>query len=139
MDIRRPKAQLECCPSVLPKETFVTGSHERTHVLRKLVSIDDEKAKETRHEEHHEEEQHNGSSLSEINPAAETTPGKSMNKVQRRRRGPLFSSVEDENIKLGIKKYGFCWAKMLHDPDMDFNQCRVANTLRKRAEHLKLI
>ena len=62
-----------------------------------------------------------------------------MQKLSTRRAGVRFTSDEDDYIRLGIKKFGLSWSKILHHPDFHFNSCCVPNTLRKRAEALKLV
>ena len=56
-----------------------------------------------------------------------------------RRNGIRFTPEEDNCIRLGIKQFGLCWSKMLLHSEFNFNACRVPNTLRKRAEALKLV
>ncbi len=53
--------------------------------------------------------------------------------------GIRFTNEEDKYIGTGIEKFGFSWSKILHHLDFNFNVCRVPNTLRKRAEALKLV
>ena len=53
--------------------------------------------------------------------------------------GIRFTAEEDEFIKVGITKFGLRWSTILHHPGFTFNACRVPNTLRKRAEALKLV
>ena len=119
MDIRRPETQFQCCPSLLSKETC----------FEKILVIDQAKAKEARNKNDQQEENDHISSLFEINHQTERSSSTSTNKLQRHRcRGPLFRSAEDENIKIGINKYGFGWAKMLNDSDLQFNPCHVRNT-----------
>ena len=66
-------------------------------------------------------------------------PTNSAEKLPARRAGIGFTSDEDNYIRLGIKKFGLSWSKILRDPEFHFNSCRVPNTLRKRAEALKLV
>ena len=63
----------------------------------------------------------------------------SMDIVSKRRAGIRFTNEEDKYIRIGIEKFGFSWSKILRHPDFNFNACRVPNTLRKRAEALKLV
>ena len=60
-------------------------------------------------------------------------------KLFRRRSGIRFTAEEDEFIKVGIRKFGLRWSTILRHPGFTFNACRVPNTLRKRAEALKLV
>ena len=61
-------------------------------------------------------------------------------KLPKRRAGIRFTSEEDNYLRLGMKKFGLSWSKILRDPDFHFNSCRVPNMLRKRAaEALKLV
>ena len=62
-----------------------------------------------------------------------------MDKLSTCRAGVRFTSDEDDYIRLGIKKFGLSWSKILRHADFHFNSCRVPNTLRKRAEALKLV
>jgi len=55
------------------------------------------------------------------------------------RKGIRFTPEEDNCIRLGIEQFGFCWSKILRHSEFNFNTCRVPNTLRKRAEALKLV
>ena len=66
-------------------------------------------------------------------------PTNSAEKLPARRAGIRFTSDEDNYIRLGMKKFGLRWSKILRDPEFHFNSCRVPNTLRKRAEALKLV
>ena len=59
-------------------------------------------------------------------------------KLSTRRAGVHFASDEDAYIRLGIKKFGLSWSKILRHPDFHFNSRRVPNTLRKRAEAFKI-
>ncbi|XP_028414248.1 uncharacterized protein LOC114537305 [Dendronephthya gigantea] len=54
-------------------------------------------------------------------------------------RSVRFKSKEDNCIRLGIAKFGLRWTTILRDPEYHFNACRVPNSLRKRAEDLKLV
>ena len=58
-------------------------------------------------------------------------------KLSTHRAGVRFTSDEDDYIRLGIKKFGLSWSKILRHPDFHFNSCRVPNTLRKIAKALK--
>ena len=66
-------------------------------------------------------------------------PTNSAEKLPVRRAGIRLTSDEDNYIRLGIKKIGLSWSKILRDPRFHFNSCRVPNTWRKRAEALKLV
>ena len=66
-------------------------------------------------------------------------PTNSAEKLLARRGGIRFTTDEDNHIRLGIKKFGLRWLNILRDPEFHFNSCRVPNTLRKRAEALKLV
>ena len=50
-----------------------------------------------------------------------------------------FTSKKDNCIRLGIQPFGLCWSKILRFSEFNFNACCVPNTLRKRAEALKLV
>ena len=56
-----------------------------------------------------------------------------------RRKGIRFTQAEDNCIRLGIKLFGLSWSKILFHSEFKFNPCCDANTLRKRAETLKLV
>ena len=60
-------------------------------------------------------------------------------KITPTRKGIHFTSEEDNCIRLGIQQFGLCWSKILRHSEFNFNACRVPNTLRKRAEVLKLV
>ena len=62
-------------------------------------------------------------------------PTNSAEKLPPRRADIRFTSDEDNDIRLGRLR----WSKILRDPEFHFNSCRVPNTLRKRAEALKLV
>ena len=66
-------------------------------------------------------------------------PTNSTDKLPLRWAGICFTSDEENYIRLGIKKFGLSWSKILHDPEFHFNSCCVPNTLRKQAEALKLV
>ena len=55
------------------------------------------------------------------------------------RKGIRFTPEEDNYIRLGVQQFGLCWSKILRHSEFNFNACRVPNTLRKRAEVLKLV
>ena len=59
--------------------------------------------------------------------------------LAKRRSGVRFTCGEDNCIRLGIGKFGLRWSTILRHPEYNFNACRVPNTLRKRAEALKLV
>ena len=67
------------------------------------------------------------------------TPATSTHELEIRHSGVRFTPEEDNYIQLGIAKFGLRWSKILHHPGYNFNACHVANTLRKRAEALKLV
>ena len=52
-------------------------------------------------------------------------PTNSAEKLPARRAGIRFTSDEDNYIRLGIKKFGLSWSKILRDPEFHFNSCRV--------------
>ena len=55
-------------------------------------------------------------------------------------KGPVrFTQEEDNYLRQGIEKFGFRWVAILKCPLYNFQQSRVARTLRKRAMSLKLI
>ena len=78
-------------------------------------------------------------SASQANELVKITPKHSTDKSFRRRPGVRFTPEEDEFIKSGIAEFGLRWSTILRHPDFTFNPCRVPNTLRKRAEALKLV
>ena len=67
------------------------------------------------------------------------TPIVSSSQITPRRKAIRFTHEEDNCIRLGIKKFGLCWSKLLRHSEFHFNACRVPNTLRKRAEALSLV
>ncbi len=67
------------------------------------------------------------------------TPTTSTHELEKRRSGVCFTPEEDNYIQLGIAKFGLHWSTILRHPEYNFNACRVTNTLRKRAEALKLV
>ena len=67
------------------------------------------------------------------------TPIVSSSQITPRRKAIRFTHEEDNCIRLGIKKFGLCWSKILRHSEFHFNACRVPNTLRKRAEALSLV
>ena len=67
------------------------------------------------------------------------SPTKLTEKLLTRRAGIRFASEEDNCLRLGMKKFGLSWSKILRDPDFHFNSCRVPDTLKERAEALKLV
>ena len=71
--------------------------------------------------------------------APKTIPVPLANDQCKRGVGIRFTPEEDNCIKLGMKKFGLRWSQILKHPDFTFNACRVPNTLRKRAEPLKLV
>ena len=76
--------------------------------------------------------------VSENNNATDIATS-SREKSFQRRAGIRFTAEEDEYIKIGMNKFGLRWSKILRHPNFTFNPCRVPNTLRKRAEALKLV
>ena len=81
----------------------------------------------------------NARELMSHDPLNSVNPTNSAEKLPARRAGIRSTSDEDNYIKLGIKKFGLSWSKILCDPEFHFNSCRVPNTLRRRAEALKLV
>ncbi|CAB4034858.1 partial [Paramuricea clavata] len=91
-----------------------------------------------------EKQQQSSSVVQHTNPnpnvnVVQHTPIISPQKLPKRRRGGRFTCEEDNYIRLGIAQFGFRWSMILRHPEYNFNACRVANTLRKRAEALKLV
>ena len=66
-------------------------------------------------------------------------PTNSAEKLPARRAGVRFTSDEDNYIRLGIKKFGLSWSKILRDPEFHFNSCRVSIHVAFQAEALKLV
>ena len=60
-------------------------------------------------------------------------------RIMSRCKGIRFTHEEDNCIRLGIKQFGLCWSKILRHSEFKFNACHVPNSLRKRAEALKLV
>ena len=60
-------------------------------------------------------------------------------RIMPRREGIHFTYEEDNCIRVGIKQFGLSWSKILRHSEFKFNACRFPNTLRKRAESLKLV
>ena len=104
--------------------------------FKKLVAADKEKEREI-NENHGEDAKNKVSSGNQHNN--ESNPNTPTEKVQCRRRPTKFTTEEDENLKMGVKKFGLFWSKILHDPELKFDSCRFPNTLRKRAKVLNLI
>ncbi|CAB4024699.1 partial [Paramuricea clavata] len=67
------------------------------------------------------------------------TPTTSSHELTKRRSGIRFTHEEDNYIRLGVEQFGLRWSMILRHPEFNFNGCRVPNTLRKRAEVLKLV
>ena len=59
--------------------------------------------------------------------------------LPKRRAGIRFTCEEDKYMRLGIEKFGLRWSTILRHGEFHFNPCRVPNTLRKRAEALRLV
>ena len=78
-------------------------------------------------------------SASQANELVKINPKHSTDKSFRRRPGVRFTPEEDEFIKSGIAEFGLRWSTISRHPEFTFNPCRVPNTLRKRAEALKLV
>jgi hypothetical protein len=85
------------------------------------------------------EDENEQQSLSAPTHVGEDTPIVSSQKINKCTQGPRFICEEDNDIRLGIAKFGFCWTSILRHPEYNFHACRVANTLRKRAEALNLL
>ena len=71
--------------------------------------------------------------------APKTIPVPLANDQCKRRAEIRFTPEEDNCTQLGMKKISLRWSQRLKHPDFTFNACRVSNTLRKRAEALKLV
>ena len=78
-------------------------------------------------------------SLSEQEHVCQVIATTTTHELEKRRSGVRFTSEEDNCIRLGIGKFGLRWSTILRNPEYNFNACRVPNTLRKRAEALKLV
>ena len=78
-------------------------------------------------------------SASQANELVKIIPKHSTDKSFRRHPGVRFTPEEDEFIKSGIAKFGLRWSTILRHPEFTLNSCHVPNTLRKRAEALKLV
>ena len=87
-------------------------------------------------EEQFEKIQHSSAARDDARQAAAIvcTP-----KITPARKGIRFTPGQDNCIRLGIPQFGLCWSKILRHSEFNFNACRVPNTLRKRAEALKLV
>ena len=79
------------------------------------------------------------SSPTEDDTACEVTSTRSKQVLQKRRAAIRFTCDEDKYIRLGIEKFGLRWSTILRHGEFHFNPCRVPNTLRKRAEALRLV
>ena len=86
----------------------------------------------------YESEENEGTPVGE-NDIPQPHPTNNADKLPTRRSGVRFTCEEDKYLRLGIEKFGLRWKKILRHSDFHFNECRVANTLRKRAEALKLV
>ena len=86
----------------------------------------------------YENEENEGTPVRE-NDIPQPHPTNHADKLPMRRSGVRFTCEEDKYLILGIEKFGLRWTKILRHSDFHFNECRVANTLRKRAEALKLV
>ena len=84
----------------------------------------------------HENYEHSSTAGDDVHQDAATL---SISKITPRRKGIRFTDEEDNCIRLGTKQFGLCWSKILRNSEFNFNACRVANSLRKRAEALKLV
>ena len=70
-------------------------------------------------------------------PRKKETPPSHALRIQRNhhRRVLKFTSDEDDYLKEGIRRYGIGqWTFFLRDPDFTFQDGRVADSLKKRAE-----
>ena len=70
-------------------------------------------------------------------PCKKKTPPSHALDIQRNhhRRVLKFTSEEDDFLKEGIRRYGIGqWTAILRDPDFTFQDGRVADSLKKRAE-----
>jgi len=70
-------------------------------------------------------------------PRKKETPPSHALDIQRNnhRRVLKFTSDEDDFVKEGIRRYGIRqWTAILRDPDFTFQDGRVADSLKKRAE-----
>ena len=85
------------------------------------------------------ESERNESTPVRENHIPQAHPTNHTDKLPKRRSGVRFTCEEDKYLRLGIEKFGLRWTKILRHSDFHFNECRVANTLRKRDEALKLI
>ena len=79
------------------------------------------------------------SSPTEDDTACDITSIRSKQVLPKRCAGIRFTCDEDKYIRLGIEKFGLCWSTILCHGEFHFNPCHIPNTLRKRAEALKLV
>ena len=85
-----------------------------------------------------ESEENEGTPIREID-ISQLHPTNHTDKLPTRRSGVRFTYEEDKCLQLGIEKFRLRWTKILRHSDFHFNECRVVNTLRKRAEALRLV
>ena len=82
------------------------------------------------------ESEENGGTPVRENDIPQPYPTNHTDKLPTHRSGFRFTCEEDKYLRLGIEKFGLRWTQILRHLDFHFNECRVANTLRKRAETL---
>jgi len=58
---------------------------------------------------------------------------------QARRKKVNFSTIEDEFLRKGFKRYGSAWTSILSDPEFTFHSSRQSATLYARAKKLNII
>lgn len=104
--------------------------------MQKLLAADCEKED---NDKTGNDQQNNEESSPALEEVRKQNPPKLIEKLSKRRTGIRFTPEEDNCIRLGMEKFGLRWSTILRHPDFNFNPCRVPNTLRKRAEALKLV
>ena len=85
-----------------------------------------------------ESEENEGTPVRE-NDISQPHPTNHTDKLPTRRSGVRFTCEGDKYLRLDIEKFRLRWTKIQRHSDFHFNECCVANTLKKRAEALKLM
>ena len=72
---------------------------------------------------------------SKVSPSSNSIVTQSYNRPMLK-----FKSNEDDCLKQGINRHGFCqWTAILRDPDCIFQEGRTADALKKRAHSIKFL
>ena len=85
-----------------------------------------------------ENDDHSASPRVKCTPVGKNSRSCPHDSLPVRSRPNRFTSEEDRNLRIGFKRYGVYWSKILCDPELKFHPCRLPKTLR-RAETLNLI